>query len=72
MLGLHIHKFGAVTARHQSCGICGYTRIVGCAHTWGIIKDGQLTRSSTGACIGYLLVLQCKHCGEIKNHAVTI
>lgn len=51
-----------------------YRLIVGsfssCHHDFKIIKEGEEKDIKSGSVIGYVYVLQCSKCGELKNHKV--
>lgn len=36
-----------------------------CKHEWEIYEKGKY--SQEGNVIGYMFILKCKHCGEMKN-----
>jgi len=41
--------------------------IFGHIHKWKVIEDREITKNDTGTCVGFIKVLQCEKCGELKD-----
>lgn len=69
----HYHRWGiADEKRFQYCSICGIAREVPlpepqpCVHDWEQQHASEI--NAFGMVKGYLYLLRCKKCGDLKNH----
>lgn len=61
----HFHKWQPSVNRIQTCSRCGVERVVGCAHTFEILKE--ITVMEWEMPVGKEFVLRCSQCGDITT-----
>jgi len=68
------HVWGEVRERYQYCKNCGKARSVECPHKWvntNKVERYILNKWATEKLIsGYVIVMKCEICGEMKNHEI--
>ncbi len=65
-----IHKWDELENREQKCKNCGIVRIIDCSHKWEKINTSN--RNQNDLITGFMHLLQCKKCGEMKNHTESV
>lgn len=47
-------------------------RLFFCPHKYEIAGETEITRSSDNSVAGHLVILECKHCGKLKEFRTTV
>jgi hypothetical protein len=66
------HIYGPLKDGVQYCNLCNKAHRVECAHKWvekEVYKAG-LDLNRSGRVNKIIHLLQCSHCGEMKNHVL--
>ena len=64
------HKYGKVEVGYQYCEKCGKAIVVLCIHKWKRINPIEATRHWKAKKIVVGWLLECEHCGEMKEFTV--
>jgi hypothetical protein len=43
-----------------------------CAHKWRVKAESPIIRSRNGECVGVCVMLQCEHCGDLKQRRTSV
>jgi hypothetical protein len=43
-----------------------------CAHKWRVKAESPITRTRDDACVGIFTILQCEHCGDLKQRRTSV